>query len=175
MPDTPQINRSLSTIRTELEFLQASKVLSGPQFQSIMAQLPVRNFICRCSIVNYIPSMNYNSVGARLTGCDREGTKWEASTICRPQVCDRSADVQPLDSCRASPGSQQCGASAASESKLFRFPGSKSSIPTLFSVLTRHQHHEWAKNMASRFGSAVMFGAGATVGGNMVNDALKHF
>lgn len=42
MPDAASINRSLSTIRTELEFLQASNVLSGPQFQSIMAQLPVR-------------------------------------------------------------------------------------------------------------------------------------
>jgi hypothetical protein len=41
MPDAAQINRSLSTIRTELEFLQASNVLSPPQFQSIMAQLPV--------------------------------------------------------------------------------------------------------------------------------------
>jgi hypothetical protein len=29
--------------------------------------------------------------------------------------------------------------------------------------------------MASRFGSAVVFGAGATFGGDMVNDALKHF
>jgi hypothetical protein len=41
MPDAAQINRSISTIRTELEFLQASNVLSGPQFQSILAQLPV--------------------------------------------------------------------------------------------------------------------------------------
>ena len=43
MPDTAQINRSLSSIKTELEFLQASNVLSPPQFQSIMAQLPVSN------------------------------------------------------------------------------------------------------------------------------------
>lgn len=43
MPDPAQINRSLSTIRTELEFLQASNVLSPPQFQSIMAQLPGQN------------------------------------------------------------------------------------------------------------------------------------
>lgn len=43
MPDPAQINRSLSTIRTELEFLQESKVLSPPQFQSIIAQLPVRS------------------------------------------------------------------------------------------------------------------------------------
>jgi len=44
MPDAAQINRSLSTIRTELEFLQASNVLSPPQLQSILAQLPVCPF-----------------------------------------------------------------------------------------------------------------------------------
>lgn len=42
MVDPAQVNRSLSTIRTELEFLQASNVLNPAQFQSIMAQLPVR-------------------------------------------------------------------------------------------------------------------------------------
>jgi LAS seventeen-binding protein 1/2 len=36
------------------------------------------------------------------------------------------------------------------------------------------QHHEWAKDMASKFGNAMMWGAGATFGGDMVNDALKH-
>ena len=42
MADKAGINRSLSTIRTELEFLRDSGVVSPPQFQSIMAQLPVR-------------------------------------------------------------------------------------------------------------------------------------
>jgi hypothetical protein len=42
-------------------------------------------------------------------------------------------------------------------------------------ALTPLKHHDWAKNMASRFGSAVVFGAGATFGGDMVNDALKKF
>lgn len=41
MPDTAQVNRSLSTIRTELEYLREAGVLSPPQLQSIMAQLPV--------------------------------------------------------------------------------------------------------------------------------------
>jgi len=41
MPDAAQISRSLGTIRTELEFLANSGVLSGPQLQSIEAQLPV--------------------------------------------------------------------------------------------------------------------------------------
>lgn len=40
MSDPALINRSLSTIRTELEFLANSGVLNGPQLQSIEAQLP---------------------------------------------------------------------------------------------------------------------------------------
>ncbi|KAF1946242.1 hypothetical protein EJ02DRAFT_394403 [Clathrospora elynae] len=43
MPDAAQINRSLGTIRTELEYLASSGVLSPPQFQSIQAQLPQPN------------------------------------------------------------------------------------------------------------------------------------
>jgi hypothetical protein len=39
--DPAQINRSLGTIRTELEFLVNSGLLSAPQHQSIQAQLPV--------------------------------------------------------------------------------------------------------------------------------------
>lgn len=42
MPDVAQVNRSLSTIRTELEYLRDAGILSPPQLQSIMAQLPVR-------------------------------------------------------------------------------------------------------------------------------------
>ena len=41
MPDAAQINRSISTIRTELEYLVSSGVLAAPQLQSIQAQLPV--------------------------------------------------------------------------------------------------------------------------------------
>lgn len=41
MPDQASINRSLNTIRTELEFLQQSGAVAPAQFQSIMAQLPV--------------------------------------------------------------------------------------------------------------------------------------
>ncbi|KAK8902517.1 hypothetical protein QC760_009021 [Botrytis cinerea] len=40
MPNQSSVNRSLSTIRTELEILSQNDVLSLPQFQSIMAQLP---------------------------------------------------------------------------------------------------------------------------------------
>lgn len=41
MPDNAGVSRSVSTIRTELEYLQNSGILSPPQLQSIMAQLPV--------------------------------------------------------------------------------------------------------------------------------------
>jgi hypothetical protein len=40
MPEPAQINRSLSTVRTELEFLRDSGVLLPQQLESIMAQLP---------------------------------------------------------------------------------------------------------------------------------------
>ncbi|MCJ1453229.1 hypothetical protein MMC28_003575 [Mycoblastus sanguinarius] len=40
MGDKAGINRSLNTIRTELEYLRDSGVIIPPQFQSIMAQLP---------------------------------------------------------------------------------------------------------------------------------------
>jgi len=40
MGDKAGINRSLNTIRTELEYLRDSGVVSNPQFQSINAQLP---------------------------------------------------------------------------------------------------------------------------------------
>jgi hypothetical protein len=40
MPDAAQVNRSISTVRTELEFLRDSGALSPQQFDSILAQLP---------------------------------------------------------------------------------------------------------------------------------------
>jgi len=45
MPETAQLNRSISTIRTELEFLRDSGVLSPQQLDSILAQLPVSVFL----------------------------------------------------------------------------------------------------------------------------------
>ena len=47
MGDKAGINRSLNNVRTELEYLRDSGVLAPPQFQSIMAQLPVRNTAIR--------------------------------------------------------------------------------------------------------------------------------
>ena len=40
MPEPAQVNRSISTVRTELEYLRDSGVLLPQQFDSIMAQLP---------------------------------------------------------------------------------------------------------------------------------------
>ncbi|KAH4056873.1 hypothetical protein HBH70_137530 [Parastagonospora nodorum] len=40
MSDPAQVTRSLSTIRTELDFLASSGILLPPQYQSIQAQLP---------------------------------------------------------------------------------------------------------------------------------------
>lgn len=37
-------NRSLSTVRTELEYLRESGLLNQAQYQSIVTQLPVRTF-----------------------------------------------------------------------------------------------------------------------------------
>ena len=52
MPDAAQINRSLGSIRTELEYLASSGVLSPPQLQSIQAQLPVRHFLLHVPITS---------------------------------------------------------------------------------------------------------------------------
>lgn len=41
MADKAAANRSLNTIRTELEYLRDSGIVNPAQFQSIMAQLPV--------------------------------------------------------------------------------------------------------------------------------------
>jgi len=49
MPDTAQLNRSISTVRTELEFLRDSGVLSPQQLDSILAQLPVSTLIVTIS------------------------------------------------------------------------------------------------------------------------------
>ncbi|MCJ1238075.1 hypothetical protein MMC14_006064 [Varicellaria rhodocarpa] len=40
MADKAAVNRSLNTVRTELEYLRDSGVLTPPQFNSIAAQLP---------------------------------------------------------------------------------------------------------------------------------------
>ena len=48
MADKAQINRSLNTIRTELEYLRDAGILAPPQFNSIAAQLPVRRPFPSC-------------------------------------------------------------------------------------------------------------------------------
>jgi len=119
MPEPAQINRSLSSIRTELEFLQASGVLSPPQFQSIMAQLPGQN-----------------------------GTP---SQYIDPKFSD------PAHQFNASMVAQQA------------------QNPSNPAHPENPKHHEWAKNMAMKFGNAAVFGAGATFGGDLVNDVMRKF
>ncbi|KAK4689307.1 hypothetical protein P7C73_g795, partial [Tremellales sp. Uapishka_1] len=116
MPDTAQINRSLGTIRTELEFLRDSGALGPQQFQSIVAQLPMDG--------------------------------------------KQSQYVDPRYSGEQAPPFQQIAQDAQNPNN----PAHPSNA----------RHHEWASNMAGKFGNAMMWGAGATFGGDMVNDALKH-
>jgi len=118
MPDPAQINRSLSTIRTELEFLRDSGVLNPAQFQSINAQLPQHG-------------------GAPSQYVD-------------PKYAGQAAPFNP------SIISQQA------------------QDPANPAHPQNPKHHEWAKGLASRLGNAMVFGAGATFGSDMVNDALNH-
>lgn len=119
MPDPAQINRSLSTIRSELEFLQASNALSPPQFQSIMAQLPQNG-----QPSGYIDT-RYNPNPAQ---------QFNPGAMAQ-QAQDPNHPAHPENP----------------------------------------KHHEWVKGMATKFGNAAMFGAGATFGGDMVNDVLRKF
>jgi len=61
MPDQSSIDRSLNTIHAELQFLQQNGVVSPPQFQSIMAQLPQKNGAPSSYIdPRYNPNANFN-------------------------------------------------------------------------------------------------------------------
>jgi hypothetical protein len=79
MSDPAQVNRSLGTIRTELEYLASAGVLSPPQLQSIQAQLPVSSSSFRLSlrVDTYIAA------------------KWPAFYIRGPEICFRRVPVQP--------------------------------------------------------------------------------
>ncbi|EPE31354.1 hypothetical protein GLAREA_12657 [Glarea lozoyensis ATCC 20868] len=117
MPDPAQTNRSLSTIRTELEFLEQSKILSGAQMASILAQLPQNNTPSPYTDPRYSPNGNF----------------------------DPSAISQQAQN------------------------------PDNAAHPKNPKHHEWAKNMANKFGNAAVFGAGATFGGDLVNDVMRKF
>ncbi|MCJ1305548.1 hypothetical protein MMC08_008362 [Hypocenomyce scalaris] len=115
MADKAGINRSLNTIRTELEYLRDSGVLSPPQFSSINAQLPQSGGA---------PS---NYVDPRYSG-------------------------QPM----MNPGEIAQNAQDPSHPANPQNP----------------KHHEWVKNFAARLGNAATFGAGATMGGDLVNSIV---
>lgn len=150
MPDVASINHSLSTIRTELEFLQASNVLSGPQFQSIMAQLPVRpNPLTPSSLHPHeTPLVFPFSTQTDLLFLLKQNG--QPSDYIDPRY-------NPNPQQQFNPGVMSQQAQDPAHPANPQNPG----------------HHEWIKSMAMKFGNAAMFGAGATFGGDMVNDALR--
>ncbi|KAE9993921.1 hypothetical protein EG327_002545 [Venturia inaequalis] len=124
MPEPAQVNRSLSTVRTELEFLRDSGVLLPQQLDSIMAQLPQNG-----QPSQYVDSRYGGSYGQ---------AQWQPQGPQFQQIAQAAQDPQ-------SPANPK-----------------------------HAKHADWAKGMASKFGNAMMFGAGATFGGDMINDALNH-
>ncbi|KIW02045.1 uncharacterized protein PV09_06547 [Verruconis gallopava] len=120
MPDSAQINRSISTVRTELEYLRDTGVLLQQQFDSIMAQLP--------------------------------------------QNGQQSSYVDP----------RYGGPQWAPPAQIFNQVSAAAQNPQSPANPDHPKHHEWAKGMASKFGNAMMWGAGATFGGDIVNDVMQH-
>ncbi|KAA6407067.1 MAG: glycosyl hydrolase family 16 [Lasallia pustulata] len=117
MGDKAGINRSLNTIRTELEYLRDSGVLSPPQLSSITAQLPQPGGI---------PS---NYVDPQYSG---------GQQMMNPgQIAQQAQDP-------AHPANPQ-----------------------------HPNHHAWVKSFASKLGNAATFGAGATMGSDLVNSIVK--
>ncbi|KNG46601.1 glycosyl hydrolase family 16 [Stemphylium lycopersici] len=119
MPDTAQINRSLGTIRTELEYLVSSGALTAPQLQSIQAQLP-----------------------------QPDG---QPSQYIDPKYVDGRNHFNP--------------ALVAQQAQDPEHPAHPN----------HPKHHEWAGKLAKKFGNAAVFGAGATFGSNLVNEAFQKF
>ncbi|KAB2106971.1 hypothetical protein AA0113_g5923 [Alternaria arborescens] len=119
MPDPAQINRSLGTIKTELEYLANSGVLSPPQLQSIQAQLPQPNG----QPSQYIDPKYVNG-----------GNQFNPAIIAQ-QAQDPGHPANP----------------------------------------SHPKHHEWASKLAHKFGNAAVYGAGATFGADLVNDAMRKF
>ncbi|KAF2707682.1 hypothetical protein K504DRAFT_458164 [Pleomassaria siparia CBS 279.74] len=119
MPDSAQINRSIGTIKTELEFLGSSGALSPPQLQSIQAQLPQQS------------GQQSQYTDARfVNGGNHFNPAWVAQ-----QAQDPNNPAHPQ----------------------------------------HPKHHEWAKDLAHKFGNAAVYGAGATFGSDLINDAMRKF
>jgi LAS seventeen-binding protein 1/2 len=55
---------------------------------------------------------------------------------------------------------------------VFPFYGFAREASCITNLVLDAKHHQWAMDLATKFGNAAMFGAGATFGGDMVNDAL---
>lgn len=153
MPEPAQINRSLSTIRTELEFLQASNVLAPGQMASIIAQLPVCippiAFLSLKSNLLPIPNPPSNS----NFPTQQNGTA-SPSPYTDPRYTPNPPSPQQFDPSRISQEAQN---------------------PNHPAHPSNPKHREWAKKMVERFGQAAVFGAGATFGGDLVNDVMRKF
>lgn len=117
MADKAGINRSLSTIRTELEYLRDSGVVSPPQFQSIMAQLPQTGGVPSQYIdPRYAPNNGYQPPVGEI-----------AQAAQNPQ-----------------------------------HPANPS----------HPKHGEWVGKIGAKLGNAAIFGAGATMGSDLVNSII---
>jgi hypothetical protein len=138
MPDAAQINRSISTVRTELEFLRDSGALLPQQLDSILAQLPQNG-----QQSSYIDP-RYGS------------QQWGPS----PQVFNQVSAAAQNPQSPANPDHPKVSGFLC-EMAWMR-------------LMTGTQHHEWAKGMAGKFGNAMMWGAGATLAGDIVNDVMHH-
>lgn len=98
MPDPAQINRSLGSIRTELEYLRDSGVLSPPQFSSIMAQLPVRATPIEL-MLHLLDQVHFNYNKARLmtlTSRDKTASRQPMLTHATARVPSNSTLVWSL-------------------------------------------------------------------------------
>ncbi|KAL2050056.1 hypothetical protein ABVK25_009664 [Lepraria finkii] len=119
MADKAGINRSLSTIRTELEYLRDSGVVNPPQFQSIMAQLPQQAGVPSQYIdPHYAQGGNY-----------------------------------------ANPTPVAAIAQAAQD-------------PNHPANPNHPKHGQWASKLGAKLGNAAIFGAGATMGSDLVNSII---
>ena len=136
MPDAAQINRSISTIKTELEYLVSSGVLAAPQLQSIQAQLPVRLHYSHQVIQQHVTFFHVSWFGSRteehglLTrGDDSTATERPAVTVYRYEVCRRRKPIQPRARRATSAGPGASGESESSKGTSFIHSLLSCSIP----------------------------------------------
>ena len=115
MPDPAQINRSISTIKTELEYLVSSGVLSPPQLQSIQAQLPVCISSQQDTDRREQKERNWRKEGKNIL--TTLATKRPTLTIHRSQIRKRQQSIQSRAHCATSAGSATSGEPESSKGR----------------------------------------------------------